>query len=381
MKYVVFVCEGMADEPLDDLNGRTPLEVAKKPNIDALAKKSKMGRVLFVPPTIHSSSDVGCMAILGYDPKNFYTGIAPLEAVARGIDLKDDDVVFRCDLVTVSDDTLVDNRASVISPREAKLLVEELNKKLSDKKIKFYPGDGYKNLLVISDPDISDHLDELECASPRTFLSKKYTDHLPKGVNAPVVIHLMTKSREILENHEINRVRIDLKENPANMIWPWGQGKRPRLPMFKDRLQVSGAIVSDASFMKGLAKSTGLDVAKSFDSAISEHDFALVYKESISDIYRYHDVKTKIKLIEEFDVLIGEMIKKIKTDARILVTSDYPSPLRKVMPAQGQVPFLISGSGVEADEYFSFNEKVASQSKIIYEDGYKLIEYLLKNKA
>lgn len=379
MKFVALVCEGLSDEPLQDLSGRTPLEVAKKPNIDALAKKAKVGRASFVPASVGASGDVACLSLLGYNPAESYTGIAPLEVIARGIHLGEEDVAFRCDLVTVLDETLMDNRASVISPKEAKLLVEELNKKLSDKKTKFYPGAGYKNLLVVSDAELAESLDELECASPRSILGKKYTDNLPKGRHATVIIHLMTKSKEILETHEINRVRIDLGENPANMIWPWGQGKKPRLGLFKERTGLNGALVSEASFMKGLGKCAEIAVAKDLNSALSGHDFVLVYKESVSDIYRFQDLKTKIKLIEQFDALVGEAVNALKgQEHRLLITADYVSPLNKVMPLHGHVPFMLCGSGVEADEQFSFNEKIASQSKLVFEDGHKLLEYWTK---
>ncbi len=381
MKYVMLVCEAMADEPLEELMGRTPLEVAKTPFMDLLAKKGRVGNVLLTPHSLSASGDVACMALLGFDPREFHTGIAPLEALSMGIPQNDREVAFRCDLVTVLDETLIDNSASRITPKESRLLMEALNQKLSKPAVKFYPGEGYKNILMINSPDLSDAIDELECTAPRSLLGQKFTKHLPKGEGASLLTDLMDESKVILEDNEINRVRIDLKENPANMIWPWGQGKKPKLPSFKQRYGLEGAVVSESDFVKGLGKSLGMETDKSLDACLAEKDFIFVYMESSGDIYKTGDLKAKIKLIEVFDsTVVGPVMKKLERfpDHRLLVGADYAASLKKQAPFHGHVPFLIQGDGLGTEPSGPFNEKTATQSKWVFEEGYKLMENFLK---
>ncbi|HXV18904.1 MAG TPA: hypothetical protein VD883_02375 [Candidatus Omnitrophota bacterium] len=370
----------MADEPLDDLGGRTPLEVAKKPHMDALAKKGRVGRALFTPHTLAAASDVACLSILGFNPEESYTGIAPLEAVTMGLSQKDQDVAFRCDLVTVMDDVLFDTSASRITPAESKLLVAELNKKLGDKRVQFYPGDGYKNILMISDPELAESLDELECTSPRRIIGQKFVKSLPKGRAANVLTELMDKSKEVLENHEINRVRIDLNENPANMIWPWGQGRRPKLGSFIERYKIQPAYISKAEYVRGLAKLLGIPASESVEKAAAEADAIFVYEEG-RDGHRPDELKAKIKRIEDFDSqVVGPVVKLLDrfSDARILVTTDCASSITKQMPFHGYVPFLVCGTGIVADEAQAFNEKQTAQSQWLLDAGYQLMESLLK---
>ncbi len=384
MKNIMLICEAIADEPLEELGGRTPLEVAKVPNIAFLAKKGKVGSALFARQPLSASGDVACMSLLGFDPREFYTGIAPLDALSMGIPQNDYEVAFRCDLVTVLDEYLVDNSASRITPKESKLLVEELNEKLSNPKVKFYPGEGYKNILMFSDPEIADSLDEMECTPPRGLIGQKFVRHLPKGENASILTDLMDQSKVILENNEINRVRIDLNENPANMIWPWGQGKKPKLPSFKQRYGLDGAVVSDCDFVKGLGKLLDMQVAKSLDACIDEKDFVFVYMVSSGDIYKKGDWKSKIKLIEEFDsTVVGPAIKTMSNfkDFRIFVGSDYPASVAKKSQFYGHVPFLIQGSGVGTEVPAVFSEKAAAQSKWIFDEGHKVMSMFLQKEV
>ncbi len=374
----MLVCEGMSDEPLEELNGRTPLEVAKIPNISLLAKKGRVGAASFVPATLSARSDIACFSVLGYDPKDFYTGIAPLEALSRDIALGENAVAFRSDLVTVSDDTLIDNSASHISATEAQLLINELNKSAGTG-AKFYLGEGYKNLLIINDPENAENLDELECAPPISVIGQKYSKYLPKGAGASRLTELIEKSKAILENHEINRVRIDLNENPANMIWPWGQGKKPKMPSFKQRYQQKAAVLSRTHYVRGLAKALGFSVAIDLSAAIRDNDFVFAYLEASAEIYRSKDLKSKIKLIEDFDAkVVGPALKELEGKPhRVLVTTDCSISIQRKTIFHGHVPFVIAGEGIENSDS-AFNEKSVSQSKHLFDEGHRLMEVFLK---
>ncbi len=366
----MLVCEGMAGEPVEELGSRTPLELAKIPNINFLAKKGRVGRASFIPHSLAATADVAALSLLGFDPQEFYTGIAPLEAAAMGIPQDDTEIAFRCDLVTVLDDVLVDTSASHISPNESRLLVEELNKKLSNDKLRFYPGEGHKNILLIRDAEKADRLDELECASPKSLIGKSFAKHLPKGEEASLLRDLMDRSREILENHEINRVRIDLGENPANRIWPWGQGKRPKMPAFEQRFGIRGSVVSQTDFVVGLGKLLGLQMAENIETCLNNGEFAFMYKDAGEAGLIKNNLKSKIKLIEEFDSkIISQAVKLAERfkDLKILIATD-----------QGQAAFLLSGYGIKPEEASGLNEKSASQSKLVFEEGHQLMEFFLR---
>lgn len=367
--------EGLADEPLEDLSGRTPLEAAKIPAMNALAKKGMVGRAGLVPLGLPLGSEVACLSALGLDPKRHYTGIAPLDAAAFGIAQTDAQIAFRCDFVTVADETLVDTTAGKISREESRLLVEELNRRLGRPGVTIHAGDGYKNILIVNDAELAAELQDVECAPPSGLTGEKYSRHLPRGKGAELLAEWMAKSTEILENHEINRVRIDLKENPANRVWLWGQGRKPKLP----RLQVragGGCVVAEATFAAGLGTLLGMERAEDLKAA-AEKDFLFIYKEASADGRPVRELKDKIRWVEEFDALVGSAMKALKTTGpfRVLVTSDFPRDY-------GHVPFLISGEGIPADASAGpFNEKTASQSTHCFDEGYRLMDFLRQGAA
>ena len=379
MKHVILVCQGISDESIEELTGRTPLEVAKTPHLDALASKGCLGQASFVPASLRASGDVAVMSILGFDPQEFYTGIAPLEAIAMGVPQSDHAIAFRCNLVTTLDENLIDAYSGNILSKESQVLIKEINEKLSNDRIKFYSGEGFRNLLMVNDAELAESLDDLECVPPQTVVGEKFSKNLPKGSTASVIVDLINSSKAILENHEINKVRIDLKENPANMIWPWGQGKKPKIPAFRHRYTREGCVFSDLDFLKGLSKALGLKQAKSLESAIDENDFVFAYFPWTEG--KKIDMKLKIKFIEEFDsVVVGPAMKRLEKEGRyrICVTGDCFEPLSKKTAEHGHVPLLMQGAGVDADENTQFNEKSALQSKLIFEEGHKLMEYFLK---
>lgn len=256
MKYIILVGDGMADYPIEQLAGKTPLEVAKTANMDFIARHGRLGRIKTVPDNTTPGSDVAIISILGYDPLKYYTGRGPLEAANLGINLKADDVAFRCNLITAGEDTLIDYSAGHISSKEAEVLINHLDKKLGTERIKFYPGVSYRHVMVMTDAAFLDPK-ELTTKPPHDIMGDSISKNLPKGKNAEILIKLMRDSRSILEGQEINTVRIDLKENPANMIWLWGQGNKPDMPKFLDKYGINGSVISAVDLIKGLGRIWG----------------------------------------------------------------------------------------------------------------------------
>ena len=380
MKIVVLVCEGMADEPLKELAGRTPLEVAKTPNMNLLAKQGSLAQGSFIPSALRPSGDVAAMSILGFDPQEFYTGIAPLEALAMRIQQTDRTIAFRCNLVSVLDGGLVDPTSGNISLTESRILINALNEKLSNNRIKFFAGKGFRNLLMVDDAELSESLDDLDCAPPQAVVGQKILKNFPKGQGASSIIDLINASKEILENHEINKVRIDLQENPANMIWPWGQGKKPKIPAFKQRYNLEGSLVSGAVCIQGLGKALELERVDTLEAAIDKKDFIFVYH-ALTESQKI-DLMSKIRALEEFDAsVVGPVWKKLQNSKhRLCITADTLWPIAKKMPVHGLVPILFEGNGVDPDGAALFNEKNTLESRRIFNEGHKMMEYFLKLK-
>jgi len=392
MKYIFLVGDGMQDLPLADLGERTPLEVAKIPNMDYIAKNGKVGWVRTIPPSLPPGSDIAIMSLLGYNPKEFYTGRGPLEAVNLGIDLKENEVAFRCNLVTVEDGIMVDYSAGHISSQEAKVLIDFLNEKLSTEYIHFYPGVSYRHIMVAKDIG-----EDLLCTPPHDIMGKRIDKFLPKGKDREIIMELMESSQKILKNHEINQVRIDLKENPANMIWLWGQGKRPNLPKFFEKYKLKGNVISAVDLIKGLGKIIGLEPlyvegatgyydtnylgkAKEALKALEEKDFVFIHVEAPDEAGHNGDLREKISVIEKIDFFIlGTILKEMKDkDFRILVSSDHPTPLSLRTHTALPVFFAMYGKGVEKDGVEKFNERSAQESDWRIEEGYKLMDYFIK---
>jgi 2,3-bisphosphoglycerate-independent phosphoglycerate mutase len=350
MKYIVLVPDGMADRPLKELDDRTPLESARKPNMDFLVKNGQIGRAAMVPSGMEPASDVANLSILGYDPKKYYSGRGPLEAANMGIALGEFDVAFRCNLITASGDVMADYSAGHISSKEAQVLVKCIDKYLGKKDtIKFYPGVSYRHLMVLK-PDISYNVEDFvkaECVPPHNILGQKISKNLPKGKAADFLIKLMNDSRPLLEKSEVNKVRIDLKENPANMIWLWGQGRKSALPSFKEKFGITGSIISAVDLVKGIGKTIGLEAIKVpgatayYDTdyrakaryavdSLKDRDFVFVHVEAADEAGHNGDIREKILAIENFDSqIIGAILKAFKDDknVRIMLLPDHATPI------------------------------------------------------
>ena len=239
MKYVLLIGDGMADYPVPGLGNRTPLEIARTPNMDLIAHDGIGGRVRTIPRGMDPGSDVANLSIMGVDPKRYYTGRGPLEAASLGINMSDDELAFRCNFVTVADDEMVDYSGGHISSEEGKALIEFITEKFAGRGVSFYPGVSYRNLMVVSEKLLQDGHGKLHCVPPHDITGMPIRPNLPKGKGSRLLVEIMEASRTFLSQHPINKIKIDLGENPANMIWLWGGGKRPAIPTFKTSVRTS----------------------------------------------------------------------------------------------------------------------------------------------
>ena len=397
MKYIVIVPDGMADYPIQELGGRTAIEAARTPNMDLIAKEGMLGRVKTIPDKMSPASDVANISILGYDPAQYYTGRGPLEAANLGVDLEEGDVAFRCNLITASGDTLIDYSAGHIKSEEAAIIIKYIDKYLGTNRIKFYPGVSYRHLMLVK-RGAEQHLENLKCRPPHDIISQNISKNLPKGDNADFLINLMQESRKILENHEINLVRVDLKENPANMIWLWGQGEKPAFAAFKEEFGVTGSVISAVDLIKGLGRLLGLEVidvagatgyydtnyegkAKAALKSLEKNDFVFIHIEAPDEAGHNGDLREKITAIERCDTLVlGTILQALKNkgDFRILILPDHATPVALKTHVADPVFFGIYGSGISSGGFLNFSEKEALKSGLSFEKGHELMGYFLK---
>jgi len=397
MKYIVLIADGMADYPIGELGERTPLEVARTPAMDFIAKHGRLGRIKTIPDRMTPGSDVAAVSIFGYDPLRFYTGRGPLEAANLGVDLGENDVAFRCNLVTVAGDTLVDYSAGHISTKESTTLMQVIEDKLGNERMRFYPGVSYRNLLVVKD-GLNEKLDALSCKAPHDITGQSFSRNLPRGKNSELVIKLMQDSRATLENHEINHVRIDLKENPANMIWLWGQGKKPNMPFFREKYGIDGSVISAVDLIKGLGRLLGLEVinvkgatgyydtdyaakAEAAIKSLEKNDFVLVHVEAPDEAGHNGDLQEKIMAIERFDQLIVDAVLsafKRKKDFRVLVMPDHATPISLRTHTSDVIPFGVFGKDIAGRAFTAFSEKESANSDLYFVNGYELMSSFIK---
>ena len=400
MKYVVVLGDGMADYPMQELNNKTPLQYAKKPNIDMLARKGTVGLVKTVPDGISPGSDVANLSVMGYDPKIYYTGRSPLEAVSMGIDLLPTDVALRCNLVYLSeaedsyaDKTMIDYSSDEISTEEARILIEAVNNELSSENIKFYPGISYRHCLVWSNGKIG-----LGCTPPHDILERKVTEYLPQE-DSGLLLELMKKSYDILKNHPVNEARKARGLRPANSIWLWGEGKKPALTSFSEKYNKTGTMISAVDLLKGIGLCAGLDsvdvegatgnihtnfIGKA-NAALAEldngKDFVYVHVEAPDECGHRFEIENKVKSIEYLDQKIVapilEGLKKHK-EYRILVLPDHPTPLSLRTHTSEPVPFILYDSTNENQSVVqSYDEEEAKKTGIYIEEGYKLMDWFI----
>jgi len=386
----------MADRPLKELGGHTPLEVAETPNMDEITQQGQLGLAKMIPPGFAPASDVAILSILGYNPRHYYTGRAPLEAAKLGIVLGPEEVAFRCNLITADKGCIADYSGGHISDREAKELIRFLDQKLGTESIKFYPGVSYRHICVIKNASFI----QLNCTPPHDVIGQPIDKNLPRGKGAQQLINLMEHSYQLLRSHDINKARIDSGQNPANMIWLWGQGPAPRMPPFRERFGIGGGVISAVDLVKGIAKLIGLEPIEVpgatgyYDTnyeakadyalrCLEKEDFVFVHVEAPDEASHNADLDQKIKAIENFDRLIVGPIKKRLCEQpafRIMVLPDHLTPIQLRTHTAEPVPFAWCGQGIRRDKAEVFSERDAARSNFQLSDGYQLMERFIEQQ-
>ncbi len=401
MKYIVVLGDGMADYKLDELGGKTPLECANKPCIDYMAKRGETGHVKNVPEALSPGSDVANLAAMGYDPIKYYSGRSPLEAVSVGVDMKDTDIIFRCNLVTVSDEEdysekrVIDHSSDEITTEEARELIGAINDAFSSDIISFYPGVSYRHIMVWDKGPYSFNL-----TPPHDILERKVADYIPKGEGSELIYDMMVKSYDILNNHPVNLARAERGLKKANSIWIWGEGKKPLLSDFYEKYGLRGTVISAVDLIKGIGMCAGLDVVDVEGATGNVHtnykgkadaalkavkggsDYVYIHLEGPDECGHRHEIENKVKAIE----LIDEKIVKYIKDAldsegieyRMLILPDHPTPLSLRTHTRDSVPYVIYDSTNEKEnDVVSYTEEEAKKSGILIEEGHNLMERFL----
>ncbi|MEG1394638.1 MAG: cofactor-independent phosphoglycerate mutase [Clostridia bacterium] len=403
MKYIVILGDGMADYPLESLGGKTPLDVAKKPNIDRLCQNGEIGLVKTVPQGMKPGSDVANLAMMGYSPRKYYSGRSPLEALSIGIDLLDDDIAIRCNLVTLSDEkayadkTMVDYSSGEISTAEASELISFVQSNLGDDDLTFFAGVSYRHCLVKHHAQLG-----TQYTPPHDISDKKITTYLPSGLYGQQMLDIMQKSYDLLKDHPINQRRIAQGKNPANSIWLWGEGTRPMLENFKTKFGLSGSVISAVDLVKGIGIGAHMNVIN-VDGAVGTYhtnfhgkavaavkaltqdgyDYVYIHMEAPDECGHQGDLEHKIlsiELIDKFVVAyIEQELTKQNVEFSMLIAPDHPTPLALKTHTSDPVPFVLYRSGkARKSGYDTYNEKNAKASGNFYSDCDDLINKFIK---
>ena len=401
MKYIVVLCDGMADEPLEELGGKTPLEAAATPNMDRLAKASEIGMVRTVPEGMAPGSDTANLSVIGYDPKKYYSGRSPLEALSIGAEMGDTDVSFRCNLVTLSEEEacyedrgIIDHSSDEIPTEEAAVLVKALSEGLQRNGYHFYVGTSYRHLLIQENGTV------VELTAPHDILTKRIGDYLPQD---EVLRGMMVKSYEILKDHPINVKRRAEGKNPANSAWFWGAGTRPALTSFEEKNKVKGAMISAVDLLKGIAVGAEMDniivegangglhtnyagKGKAAVKALTEdgYDFVYVHIEAPDEMGHQGSAEDKIQAIESIDrEIIGpvaDALGQAGVEFRMLILPDHPTPVRVRTHTSDPVPYLLYDSVKAQKGCSEYSERTGRESGRLLEEGYRLIDHLLEKE-
>jgi 2,3-bisphosphoglycerate-independent phosphoglycerate mutase len=394
MKYVLLVPDGFADDPLPEWNGKTPKMRARTPHLDALAKRALIGAVWTVPPDMYPGSDVANMAILGYDPRRYYTGRGPLEALAMGISLEEDDVAFRCSLISTDGERILDHSAGNISNEEAHPLIRLVDEKLGTRYWRFFPGVGYRHVMVWHEGPT-----EIRCTPPHDIVGEPWQKHLPQGEGEQKLRRLIEDSLNLLDDHPINRRRRDEGKMPANMIWTWGQGLAPNLPVFWLQRGVTGAVVAEVDLVKGIGRAAGLEVPqvpgatgylhtdyRAIGAAalrmLEKHAFVFIHVEAPDEAGHQGDPEAKAWALEQIDEhIVAQLVDGLKEyDYRMLVLPDHATPVTIRTHRAGAVPFMLydSREDLSRGSLLTFDESAVEETKLRIDEGWRLIDLLFK---
>lgn len=400
MKYIIVLSDGMAGEALEELAGRTTMEAAVTPNMDRLARDGQVGLARMVPKGMSPGSDTANLSVLGYDPRLYYTGRSPLEALSIGVDMKESDISFRCNLVTLSEEEgdydtrrILDHSAGEISTSEAALLFEALKEGLHREGYRFYTGTSYRHLLIWEQGQA------MELVPPHDILTREIREYLPAD---PVLCEMMRKSYAILNDHPVNRKRREQGQRPANSIWFWGAGTRPGLTSFVSRTGKKGVMISAVDLLKGIAVGAGMtnievdgangglhtNYEGKADAAVKAllcegYDFAYIHVEAPDEMGHQGLTQEKITAIESVDQkVVGTLTSALDTAKeayRLLILPDHPTPIAARTHTADPVPWLLYDSTNIQISRNAYNEKSSKASGLLLEEGYKLIDCLLEN--
>ncbi|WP_437186485.1 cofactor-independent phosphoglycerate mutase [Planctomicrobium sp. SH668] len=401
MKFVLVIPDGCADEPQTSLNGLTPLQAAKVPHMDLIARSGTVGLTDNVPVSMPSGSDVGTMNLFGYDPLVYHTGRAPLEAVAQGIELGPDDWAVRCNLVTVESEKMKSFTSGQISNAAGKALLESMQQQIGiDSKWQFAPGVSYRNLLIYrpnGDPAPFDS--STLTTPPHDITDQEIAPHLPQGTGAAELLSLMTQSRDVFADHPANVERIKKDELPATQVWLWGQGKTPALVNFAERFGVSGAVITAVDLLRGIGRLLGWSVVEvegatgyldtdyaakgraAIETLKSGVDFVVVHVEATDEASHEGHADEKVKALEQIDQhIVGPVHEYLKSqgDYRILVCPDHPTFIRTKTHSHGFVPFAMCGNHVAHNGAASYDEVAAAQTGDVIQEGHNLMGRFLQ---
>lgn len=398
MKYVVILGDGMADWPLEELHGETPLSYAHTPVMDELAKMSEIGTVATIPEGMAPGSDTANLSVMGYDPKKYYTGRSPLEALSIGVDMKDTDVVYRCNIVTLSENdcpyeeqTIIDHSSDEISTEDADILLKAVSAELANETYSFYTGTSYRHCMIWDKGQV------LDLTPPHDVLTQTIGQYLPKD---PVLRHMQERSYEILKNHPINIERKKKGLNPANSFWFWGAGTKPILTSFEDIYHKKGVMISAVDLLKGIAVGAEMDriivegangglntnyegKAKAAVEALTKqgYDFAYVHVEAPDEMGHQGSVEKKVKAIEYLDERLIRLVKEgldaSGEDYRMLILPDHPTPIKVRTHVAEPVPYLLYDSAVPLEKEWHYNEKEAQQGTVIAH-GWDMMSHLFE---
>ncbi len=397
MKYVVVLGDGMADEPIEALSGKTPLEYAKTPAMDSISKKAEIGMVHTIPDGMKPGSDTANLSVLGYDPKKYYSGRSPLEALSIGVPMKDTDIALRCNIVTLSEEdvpfeerTIIDHSSGEIRTEDCAVLLDAVRKKLETETYKFYVGTSYRHCLIWDKGEV------VELTQPHDVLGQVIGQYLPQDT---VLREMMKKSYDILVNHPINIERKKQGLNPANCCWFWGAGTKPMLSSFEEKTGKKGMMISAVDLLKGIAIGAGMGVAvvegangglhtnyegktMAAVKALTEdgYDFAYIHVEAPDEMGHQGSVERKVQAIEYLDSrVIGPLTEALKAknvDFRMLVLPDHPTPIRVRTHTADDVPYMLYDSTAKENHTWNYNEKEGRESGNYVARGHEIIDYL-----
>ncbi|HIR92796.1 MAG TPA: cofactor-independent phosphoglycerate mutase [Candidatus Egerieimonas intestinavium] len=394
MKYVVILGDGMADEPMEELEGRTPLMAAKKPEMDALARKGQVGLTCNVPQGMKPGSDTANLSVIGYDPQKYYTGRSPLEALSIGVKMKDSDVAMRCNIVTVSenggayrDQVMVDHSSSEISTEDAAVLLRDVAAQLKREGYQFYVGTSYRHCLIWEQGQV------VELTPPHDILEQGIGQYLPQD---PVLREMQERSYELLKEHPLNQKRKEQGLNPANSLWFWGAGTKPMLDSFEEKYGKKGMMISAVDLLKGIAKGAGMGVAQvegangglhtnyegkaqaAVDALLKEgYDFAYIHVEAPDEMGHQGSLERKIEAIQYLDARVVKPVREQLDESgepyRLLILPDHPTPIHKRTHTADPVPYLLYDSTRAVEGPDSYSEKTAEASGIYEPHGHLLL--------